>query len=214
LGISSLDLSNNTELEWLFSGFNQLSALDLSKNTKLQWVGVSGDKFASIDVSMLPDLEVFLCSDNQLTSLDLSKNPKLRQLNCYNNQLTTLDLSNNPNMLSLSCYKNLIRDAGMDALVNSLPTVTNGEMRVFNDEAPTGNEMTDVQVAAAKAKGWQPYYLDTSDNIWKVYEGTSGISALTKEQLGGQWYTLDGRKLPAIPTKKGVYIRNGKLVIK
>ena len=36
-----------------------------------------------------------------------------------------------------------------------------------------------------------------------------------KEDSDNSWYTLDGRKLQDQPTKKGVYINNGrKLVIK
>ena len=31
--------------------------------------------------------------------------------------------------------------------------------------------------------------------------------------MKGDWYTLDGMKLQAAPTKKGVYIMNGKKVV-
>lgn len=145
-----------------------------------------------------------------------TENPKLTQLLCDENQLTTLDFSNNPILWRLHCQKNLIRGASMDALVNSLPTVAESEFRVYKEEDPTGNEMTDVQVAAARAKGWQPLYFDANDGTygtWKDYEGTSGISTLKKEQLEGEWYTLDGRRVEK-PTRKGVYINNGKVVIK
>ena len=214
--IAELDVSKNTELEVLYCGFLSLTSIDLSKNTKLTVIGVSGDKLTSLDVSMLPELDCIMCSNNQLTSLDVSKNPKLTQLLCDENQLTTLDLSNNPILWRLHCQKNLIRGASMDALVNSLPTVAESEFRVYKEEDPTGNEMTDVQVAAARAKGWQPLYFDANDGTygtWKDYEGTSGISTLKKEQLEGEWYTLDGRRVEK-PTRKGVYINNGKVVIK
>jgi hypothetical protein len=39
--------------------------------------------------------------------------------------------------------------------------------------------------------------------------------AFPREGLDGVWYTLDGRRLSAMPTQKGIYINNGrKAVIK
>lgn len=45
---------------------------------------------------------------------------------------------------------------------------------------------------------------------------TTGITNLQLIDSDGteHWYTLDGRKLPGKPTKKGLYIHNGKKVIK
>ena len=34
-----------------------------------------------------------------------------------------------------------------------------------------------------------------------------------KGEGSGYWYTLDGRKLQGKPTKKGIYINNGRKVI-
>ena len=44
-------------------------------------------------------------------------------------------------------------------------------------------------------------------------EDVTGIEATTKSQQTGNWYTLDGRKLSAEPTKKGLYIMNGKKIV-
>ena len=43
---------------------------------------------------------------------------------------------------------------------------------------------------------------------------TTGISGMsTKSGISGDWYDLNGRKLSKKPTKKGVYILNGKKVV-
>lgn len=43
----------------------------------------------------------------------------------------------------------------------------------------------------------------------------NGAEAFPREGLDGVWYTLDGRRLAAMPTQKGFYINNGrKAVIK
>ena len=47
-------------------------------------------------------------------------------------------------------------------------------------------------------------------------DGTTGIEAIDNGQWSmdnGQWYDLNGRKLNAKPTKKGVYIMNGRKVV-
>ena len=47
-------------------------------------------------------------------------------------------------------------------------------------------------------------------------DGTTGIEAMDNGQWSmdnGQWYDLNGRRLQGKPTKKGVYIQNGKKVV-
>jgi surface protein len=65
--------------------------------------------------------------------------------------------------------------------------------------------------------------IDANGNIikgsWVIIKGESGIStgvALPQDKAQSQdaWYTLDGRKLNGQPTKKGVYIHNGKTIIR
>ena len=44
--------------------------------------------------------------------------------------------------------------------------------------------------------------------------GTTGIDAATLlDMTTGHWYDLNGQKLIKKPTKKGIYIQNGKKVI-
>ncbi len=46
-------------------------------------------------------------------------------------------------------------------------------------------------------------------------DGTTAINPLyiNKVETQSSWYTLDGRQLPTAPTKKGLYIKNGKKII-
>ena len=57
----------------------------------------------------------------------------------------------------------------MDALVESLPIVSDGAMYVIFD-TNEGNVMTTTQVAAAKAKGWTPKCM--VNGRWQDYEGS------------------------------------------
>ena len=158
----SLDVSKNTALTTLNCGGSPYSAalltsLDVSKNTALTYLNCQDNLLTSLDVSGCTALKVLICYGNQLTSLDVSNNTALTELYCSNNQLTSLDVSKNTKNTALTrllCYNNQIQGAGMAKLVNSLLEVTNGKFYVYNTDGTEGNEITTVQVAAAKKNGW------------------------------------------------------------
>lgn len=58
----------------------------------------------------------------------------------------------------------------------------------------------------SKTRGFYP--LGGNDN-------TTGIAPrpIVNTDIHSSWYTLDGRQLPAQPTKKGIYIKDGKKVV-
>ena len=80
--------------------------------------------------------------------------------------------------MSLYCYQNQIKGAAMDALVKSLPTVSWGDLLVIDSENEQ-NVMTTVQVAAAKEKGWIPFYMN---GIWTIYEGSDPEPVVIAEE--------------------------------
>jgi hypothetical protein len=152
------------------------------------------------------------CGGNPIKTLDLSQNTGLKRLYCWGNQLTALDLSKNVALTDLACHLNTIKGEAMDALIESMPTITDqflGNWHVIysNDE---GNVITTTQVAAAKAKGWKPMFFDS---YWKPYDGSdpTSIKAMVKQTLNDFLYDLQGRKVTA--RRKGIYIQNGKLYI-
>ena len=109
------------------------------------------------------ELHSLYCQNNQITKLDVSKNTKLAVLWCFGNRLAELDLSNNPKLSDLYIYENNIHGAAMSALVESLPTVENGDLRVWS-AYNEGNVITASQVAIATAKGWK--VLDANNDLY------------------------------------------------
>lgn len=168
--------------------------------TALAILSCGSNKLTEIDVSKNVALTSLSCSDNQLTYLDLSKNAALTGLDCSMNLLTALDVSGCPLLTSLSCNQNQIKDTAMDSLVQSLPVTSNGNMRVYYTTWTwkEQNVMTTVQVAAAKAKGWTPLWMDPSSG-WVEYAGTepvNNIHAITNSQeVMGDVYDLQGRRV-------------------
>ena len=159
-----------TALWSLYCQNNQLTSLDLSQNTALVSLSCQNNLLTSLDLSKNTELGVLICSVNQLTSLDLSQNTAIAYLDCNNNQLTSLDISQNTALYRLECYVNQINETEMGNLVESLPA-NNGQLYVkwFNSSNEQ-NVITTSQVAAAKAKGWKVYAMN-SDYDWVEYDG-------------------------------------------
>ncbi len=178
--LTSLDVSKNTKLWDLYCNRNQLTSLDVSKNTALTTLYCYSNQLTSLDVTKNTALTELWCYSNQLTSLDVSGCTALTELRCYDNQLTSLDVSKNTVLTRLYCYQNRIKGAAMDALVASLPTVSNGSMRVVYNEDEQ-NEMTKVQVAVAKDKGWTPMKYDGTG--WEELKIITPMPDLTPEEL-------------------------------
>ena len=168
---TSIDVSKNTKLTSLYCSENQLTSLDVSKNTALTWLDCKSNQLTSLNLSGCKSLTTLRCEYNKLTSLDVSGCMALTTLQCESNKLTSLDLSKNKELTKLECALNQINGSAMDALVSSLPTVSNGTMQaIFNRYE--GNVMTTIQVAAAKAKGWTPYYTTNYGSSWTEYFGS------------------------------------------
>lgn len=170
-------------------------------------------------IEYFTELTQLTCGANKLTSLDVSKNTALTYLDCSGNSLTSLDVSKNTALTQqLYCYDNQIKGDKMQALVESLPTATNGKFYVINTKSSNEkNVITKAQVTIAKNKGWKVY--DINGGLYKEYSGSNdtptGITAVGDGELTlDSWYSIDGKKLQGEPAAKGIYIKNGKKVVK
>lgn len=184
--LTSLDVTKNTFLVQLQCEYNQLTSLDVTKNTALKELRCDNNQITNLDVSYCTELEEFWCSFNQLELLDLTNNTKIKNLDCGDNQLiyldvtsltslvdlscgrnklSHLDLSNNHSLTYISCNSNQIRGAGMDQLVNSIPSSGESNKTFYLlYHSNEGNVCTKAQAATAKAKGWTPL------SYWREWE--------------------------------------------
>lgn len=98
---------------------------------------------------------------------------ELEYLACNNNELTALDVSKNTKLTELRCVFNQIKGKAMDGLIASLPKNNSAEkykFGVISKNSLEGNVCTKAQVAAAKARGWQPF-----DYYGNEYEGSEDV---------------------------------------
>ena len=162
----------------------------------------------------------------ELKGIELLK--KLTYLNCSRNLLTTLDLSHNQLLTDVYCQLNQIAGEGMDALIASLPTVANGTLYLFDATTAAQtprraasyrasqleqNEVTEENIADARAKGWTLKMLTASG--WTDMATATGIDSVRDDSVAtsAEAYDLQGRTLQGAPAKKGVYIVNGRKVV-
>ena len=208
--MTTLNITGYSTLTSLNCSSNKLTSLDMSGWTALTSLNCGSNQLTSLDVSKNTALTTLQCGGNKLTSLGLSNNTALYKLECYNNKLTRLDVSQCTNLHVLYCQRNQIKDAAMDALVESLPALT-GDLFVITTEEdwPTEqNVITTKQVAAANAKGWRTYrYEYTWDEydsyVWEKYAGSRPNEVIT--YTAGQMATII---LPTEPdASKGWYYR-------
>jgi len=104
--LTSLNVSQNTVLVELLCNENQLTSLDVSQNTALTYLDFWNNQITSIDVSQNTDLTLLNFSNNQLTNIDITNNTSLTNFNCANNILNSLDISLNTALTTLYCYGN------------------------------------------------------------------------------------------------------------
>jgi hypothetical protein len=104
--LSTIDVSQNPNLIALLCYLNQLSTIDVTQNPNLVALICPVNNLTTLDVSQNLNLDYLDCAINNLTTLGFSQNPLLRYLDCRINQLTTLDVSQNPNLTSLYCNEN------------------------------------------------------------------------------------------------------------
>ena len=170
--LTSINVSECSDLKILFCGDNQLTSLNLAGNPRLSILSCIRNQLTELDLSDNTNLDQLYCEYNQLTSINVANLSKMIILNCNDNHLTSLDVSGCTAMFQLYFYNNQIKGQAMEDFVTTLPTPPNGGYMVVIDldnEMPQ-NEMTAEQVATARAKTWSVEAITGDDFV--QYDGT------------------------------------------
>ena len=151
-GITSIDLSNATDLTELDIHQNKLAAVDLSKLTALNTLTIGVNDFETIDLSANTELTSIDFSNGKLTAIDLSKNTKLTKVVLSGNKLTTLDFTNNPLVKTFTVLNNQLTDVNIGA------NTAKGHTFQFG-----GNKLTSFSLAEATDLATSFVYLRDND---------------------------------------------------
>ena len=178
--LTSLDVSNNTDLRELYCQDNQITSLDVSNNSELIDLYCHENQIASLDVSNNAFLKVLHFRSNKITEIDVSNNLALTQLNCGGNQLSSLYLSNNNALSSLSIHK-------MPTLKNvCLPTrqvdIEGGNSNIIFSRECSGNIVNISDVAFLFALIDEG--IDTNSDNLITYEEAESVTSLNLSWKG------------------------------
>lgn len=158
--LTSLDVASNIRLRYLSCNDNQLTSLDVRSNQRLVFLGCSNNKLRALDVSKNPEIYYLSCWNNELTELNISANILLERLYCNDNQLISLDVSKHSALSSLTCGNNLLTtlDINSNQMLKSL-SCDNNQIQALDLSKNTqlthvwcdGNQLTSLDISENRA---------------------------------------------------------------
>lgn len=212
--LTTLDVSNLTNLKRLDCSYNWLTSLNVNNLTGLEILNCYSNRLTNIDLSDLAALKRLACNDNVLTSLDVSNSTLLEELHCYNNHIQTINLNNITKLTILDCGDNQLTTIDVSNLtnlrklfcfINQLTTLDVGNLINLEELSCYGNQLNDI------------YKLNALTNLtnlecWHNNLTTLDISNLTKlEYLYCQENQLSTLDVKNSPNLKALYCYNNKL---
>ena len=194
--LTSLDVSNNTALDELYCYRNQLTSLDVRQNTALKTLCCYQNQLTSLNVSKNAELEVLWCYENPLTSLDVRQNTQLKVLGCSENQLTSLDVSQNTALEYLACRQNKL--ASLDVSQTAVTTLDarGNQIDINVEETPRTFDLSILPgFNVNRASGWNGGTVN--GNILTV---NAGVTKVTYDYYCGkgrsETFTLNVKVVP------------------
>ena len=142
LGITGIDFSQATQLEFLRLRYEKLESISVSTNTALRTLNLKGNDLLTgvLDVSTNQDLEILVVEDSGVSGVSLINNPLLFEV--FVNQAAFSSAALDQILLDLDTHP-----------LYSPP----GTFRINLIDQTTGQELTTASIAAynsLKAKGW------------------------------------------------------------
>lgn len=104
--LRTLSVTNCSKLVQLYCENNQLSSLDVSGCDKMTMLYCYANNLSTLNVSGCTAMKWLSCGQNQLTALDVSDCPQMQILQCGSNQLSELDITVCTQLMELICSSN------------------------------------------------------------------------------------------------------------
>ena len=176
--LADLNLTNNSALETLECGDNELTTLDLSKNTELKYFGCFNSKLSSLDLTNNTNLEELHFAGNNVSTLDVSNNTNLKKLRVFSNKLISLDTSKNNTLQVLEVQDNPLTSMYLGDSGPAIPEVTFSN-RPYPIEVSTATKTFDLSTLpvgfdVSKASNWQGGTV--SETTLTVHEGVENVT--------------------------------------
>jgi hypothetical protein len=227
LNVPSMSISDLTGIEAftslinLWCQFNQITSINITQNTQLKHLACSSNFLSTVNTSMNPDLYFFDAPSNNLTSLDFSANPALRTLICSQNNLTSLDLSMNPALMDVDAGGNHITSINISnsSAITFIRIWDNNLLSLDLRPNPAltyvqcGNNpnLTQICVTPSQYFNSSSQWGKDATASWNYNCGVTGINELeeqSKPAVISHIYTILGEEISQdqATEKEGVYI--------
>ncbi len=194
--IKKLDVSHNPDLVGIYAESNQIGSIDVSNCTKLTVLDVHDNLIeGQIDCSAIGSLSKVDCSHNRLTSLLLPHHTTLYEVDCAHNQLTSLDLSGLTGLSELDCYENKFKTLDVSDLTAATSIYAYDNQFESFDASKCGKLET-LNLAGNKLKS-----IDLSKNtaLTGLYLYDNQLSALDlKANTGLCWLNVSNNFIPSL----------------
>jgi Leucine-rich repeat (LRR) protein len=180
LSISDLaGIETFTSLTQLDCSNNSLTTLDLSQNTTLNFLQSNNNSLTILDLSQNPVITGVFCYNNSLTTLDLNQNMPLTILNCQTNQLTSLDISGFTSLTGLYCGSNQLTDLNVanGNNINMDASLDPGLIAVNNPN------LTCIQIDAGYIPNGTDWVVDATASFSTNCSSSVGINELTTQEV-------------------------------
>ncbi|MBT8267976.1 MAG: hypothetical protein HKO96_07305 [Flavobacteriaceae bacterium] len=93
--LSNIDVTQNTQLKFLYAERNMLSYVDVTTLASLEKLGLNENQLDSVNVANNFFLQQLVVPDNDIEKIDVSNNNSLSVLNVLNNPLTCIRVNAN-----------------------------------------------------------------------------------------------------------------------
>ena len=174
--LTSLDVSQNTKLQYLDCTACNLESLDVTGCAALATLICTGNQLQQLNLAQNLALKELICDGNRLQQLNLKANTALQKLRCQENQLSSLLLSTQsmPQAATsaqapIYCYDNRLEGEAIDRFIAALDNRPTRKTCYLFTRDSDGQSMTKTQVQASRAKGWWP--MQISSGNYYDYEG-------------------------------------------
>lgn len=126
LGIADLTGIQDFEaLETLHCSDNSLTTIDVTNNTNLSQLYCSHNNLTILDITTLSDLFILECSYNDISTLDLSNNLLLEHIGIGSTLIESLDLSNQSNITWFEAINGQLESLNLENGNNNVITYMN-----------------------------------------------------------------------------------------
>lgn len=183
--ITSVDITDNTALEYLSISNTSITTLDLSMLTEIKELHIFNNALSELNTSPLTKLETFFAYGNELDNLDISQNLNLTVLDVSSNNLTTFNTIHNKELIQLVVSSNELLTVDLSG---------NPKLKYFNIN---GNKLTGIDLSSNPdlEKLWIAFNkllsLDLTDNtklnlVWaqsNEITNVSGIESITFKEV-------------------------------